>query len=118
MLAVTAPCEPANHVRAIRRSEWQYRNELVGYSLARQLHQHVIRLDHFSLVLTLIVQGDLSRYAPNVFALEKYFSVLRVVEAEDIALRLNQSFGVAHMSAQVCGHLASIMEKRWKTIFI
>src|SRR2546423_8173712 len=118
MLAVTAPCEPANHVRAIRRSERQYRNELVGYSLARQLHQHVIRLDHFSLMLTLIVQGNLSRYAPNIFALKKYFGVLRVVEAEDIALRLNQSFGVTHVSAQVCGHLARVVEECWETIFI
>src|SRR5262249_32074988 len=71
ILAITAPGHPADQVVSIGRSEGEDEHKLVLLRLTRQLHQHVIRIDRRGLLLSFLVEGELLRDAPDVFALEK-----------------------------------------------
>ena len=114
VLAVAATRHPANHVVPARRSEGQNQNKLVADLFTGQLHQHKVRIDRLYLLAVLIVQRNLLRHIPNVFALEKHLRILRVIKPINLALGANQCLGVTDVCAQVCRHLTGILKQRWK----
>src|SRR5438128_2031630 len=113
-VAVAASRHPADHVVTIRGRERKNLDKLSSGFFVRQLHQHKVRLERLLLLLILFIESHLARDTPQVFALKERIDILSMIKAKHLALRLDKSLRIAHMSTKVGGHFRGVMKKRGK----
>ena len=79
MRHITAGGNPANQVVPVRRRERQDFDEL-RFGLARQRHQHEVRLHRLRGLFALIGLADLARDGPEVLAVVEHLGCVHVVQ--------------------------------------
>ena len=80
--------------------------------LARQLHQHEVRLHRLRRLLALLVRADLARHAPQILAVVEHVGVGHVVQAVHGGLQLEQQLRIPHVLAQRRRHRRCVLEER------
>ena len=110
VLAVAAAGDPADQVVPVGRGEGQNLDKLRA-RLARQLHQHKVRLHGLSDLFAAFAHAGFGGHGPQVFAVVKDLRVGHVIKAVHLGLQLEQKLGIAHMLAQIGRHGRRILEQ-------
>ena len=113
MHPVAAPRDPANEVVPVGGRERQDLDELDAL-LARQRHQHEVRLHRLRGLLALSGHADFARHAPEILAVVKGAGIGHVVQPVDGGLELEEQLGIPHVLAHLRGHGGRVPEQAGK----